>query len=89
MRDRTAVAIDRQAVDRRAPSKNGMILGFMENARDRTAVFQVVGGEAGLSRQSGDDPIHTILWIINGFSSPSSSLRDGFQRKDENSRTRI
>ncbi|TXC43231.1 hypothetical protein DP140_27290, partial [Salmonella enterica subsp. enterica serovar Weltevreden] len=41
----TAVAIDRQAVDRRAFQQKRHDLGFMENARDQLAVFQVVGGE--------------------------------------------
>ncbi len=80
--DRTAVAIDRQAVDRRAFQQKRHDLGFMENARDQLAVFQVVGGEGGfILGKAAIDLIHTIPGVINGFSFAEQFLRDGFQRK--------
>ena len=77
---RTAVAIDRKAIHRRAFQQKRHNRGFVKNARHQLAVFQVIACQRRfIVGKAPVDLLHAMPRIVDGFSFTQQLLRHRLQ----------
>ncbi len=65
---RAAVPVNGKAIDRGALQQERHDVGFVKNARDQLAIFQVIGGQRRfIFGEAAVDLVHPVPRVVDGF----------------------